>query len=170
LDASGPGFMTPLPERQQEDGTRLPVLLDITVLKDSDGVPLSRVMVALDLSERKRIEAQVRDLNADLERRVRVDIEPDPRYQLVAVLRQRDRAPVLEAGAGDQGEALLDRCEELLAADDLRVLSLARQSIGLLRALLGPVAAEFESHLEGFDFPEALRLLRNSRGRAVAVS
>lgn len=104
------------------------------------------------------------------ERWVRVDIEPDLRYQLVAVLRQRDRAPVLEAGTGDQGEALLDRCEELLAADDLRVLSLARQSIGLLRALLGPVAAEFESHLEGFDFPEALRLLRNSRGRAVAVS
>ena len=68
MDASGPGFMTPLPERQQADGTRLPVLLDITVLRDSDGVPLSRV--ALDLSERKRIEAQVRDLNADLERRV----------------------------------------------------------------------------------------------------
>ena len=43
-------------EHRRRDGSRFPVLLDITVLKDADGQAINRVAYALDITERKRAE------------------------------------------------------------------------------------------------------------------
>ena len=46
------------------DGRRFPVLLDITVLRDETGRPVSRVAYALDLTERKQAEAALAEVQA----------------------------------------------------------------------------------------------------------
>lgn len=54
----------------RKDGSRFPVLLDVTVVRDAQGRPLSRLVYATDLTERKRAEAEIRALHGSLERRV----------------------------------------------------------------------------------------------------
>lgn len=46
-------------EHMSKDGRRFPVLMDITVVRDADGRPLNRVAYALDITERKRAEAEL---------------------------------------------------------------------------------------------------------------
>ncbi len=46
---------------QRKNGSTFPVLLDLTVLKDNEGRPVSRVAYALDISVRKRAEADLRE-------------------------------------------------------------------------------------------------------------
>ena len=55
---------------QRKDGSRFPVLLDVTVVHDAQGRPLARLVYATDLTERKRTEAEIRALHSSLERRV----------------------------------------------------------------------------------------------------
>ena len=57
-------------EHLRKDGSRFPVLLDVTVVHDAQGKPLARLVYATDLTERKRIEAEIRALHGSLERRV----------------------------------------------------------------------------------------------------
>lgn len=57
-------------EHVRKDGSRFPVLIDITVLRDASGQPVSRVVYSQDITQRKRAEAEVQRLNATLERRV----------------------------------------------------------------------------------------------------
>lgn len=57
-------------ENVRKDGSSFPVLLDVTVLHDAHGKPVSRLAYAIDLTERKRAEAEIRTLHATLERRV----------------------------------------------------------------------------------------------------
>jgi len=45
----------------RKDGTEFPVLVDISVIKDSEGNPISGVVVLKDLTEREQIEAQLGD-------------------------------------------------------------------------------------------------------------
>ena len=45
----------------RKDGSTFPVLLDLTVLKDESGRPVSRVAYALDISGSKRMESQLRE-------------------------------------------------------------------------------------------------------------
>lgn len=45
------------------DGRRIPVLMDITVIRSADGQPLQRVAYALDIGDRKRAEKSVRRLH-----------------------------------------------------------------------------------------------------------
>lgn len=47
-------------EHLRKDGSRFPVLLDITVTKSRDGQPQTRLAYAQDISERKRAEAELR--------------------------------------------------------------------------------------------------------------
>jgi len=64
-------------EHQRKDGSRIPVLLDITAIRDDAGQVVSRVAIVQDLTARKAAEQalrereqQLRDLNAELETRV----------------------------------------------------------------------------------------------------
>lgn len=57
-------------EHMRKDGSRFPVLLDVTVVHDAQGKPLARLVYAIDLTERKRAEAEIRALQGNLERRV----------------------------------------------------------------------------------------------------
>jgi PAS domain S-box-containing protein len=45
---------------QRKDGTTFPVLMEVTVIKDAGGDPVSRVAYALDITERKRTQDQLR--------------------------------------------------------------------------------------------------------------
>ncbi|MGS5085249.1 sensor histidine kinase [Hydrogenophaga sp. A37] len=57
-------------EHVRKDGSRFPVLIDLTVLRDADGHPVTRIGYATNMIDRKRAEAEVLLLNATLERRV----------------------------------------------------------------------------------------------------
>lgn len=57
-------------EHITRDGQVFPVLVDITVLRDAQGKAIKRMAYALDLTEHKRAEQEIRRLNAELEQRV----------------------------------------------------------------------------------------------------
>jgi len=59
VDENGHGVIESV--HQRKDGSTFPVLLDLTVLKDESGRPVSRVAYALDISESKRMERQLRE-------------------------------------------------------------------------------------------------------------
>ena len=58
-------------EHQRKDGICFPVRIDLTVVENEDGDPLSRVAFVQDLTKQREAEQQIRQLNAELERRVR---------------------------------------------------------------------------------------------------
>ncbi|KHK00613.1 PAS domain S-box protein [Desulfovibrio sp. TomC] len=60
FDASGHGVVETVHRRK--DGSLFPVLVEVTVLRDSAGVPVSRVAYALDITERKQAEEALRDM------------------------------------------------------------------------------------------------------------
>ena len=62
LDVSGHDVFES--EHLTKDGRRFPILLDVTSLKDSEGRPSRRITYALDISERKRIEGDLREEQA----------------------------------------------------------------------------------------------------------
>jgi len=53
-----------------KDGSRFPVMLGITVTKDGDGQPVSRFVYAIDITERKRAEAELDHYRESLEEQV----------------------------------------------------------------------------------------------------
>jgi PAS domain S-box-containing protein len=53
-----------------KDGRRFPVMLDVTVIRAPDGKKVNRVAYALDITEQRQAKEEIRQLNADLERRV----------------------------------------------------------------------------------------------------
>jgi PAS domain S-box-containing protein len=57
-------------EHVRKDGSRFPVLADVTVLMDAQGKPISRLTYATDLTERRRAQAELQALHASLEQRV----------------------------------------------------------------------------------------------------
>jgi PAS domain S-box-containing protein len=61
IDATGHGSLETV--HQRKDGTTFPVLLELTVLKDQDGRPMTRVAHVMDITERKRAERAVRTAN-----------------------------------------------------------------------------------------------------------
>jgi|GEM_PF-486260 len=60
FDAAGHGMFET--EHLRKDGSRMPVLVEVTVLRDPRGNPVSRVAYALDVTERKKAEEAVRDM------------------------------------------------------------------------------------------------------------
>ena len=60
FDETGHGLIET--EHLRKDGSRMPVLVEITVLRDAKGVPVSRVAYALDITERLKAEEAVRDM------------------------------------------------------------------------------------------------------------
>ncbi len=52
--------------QQRKDGTCFPVLMEVTVIKDAEGRPVSRVAYALDITQRKQAEAALRQSEEQL--------------------------------------------------------------------------------------------------------
>jgi PAS domain S-box-containing protein len=67
LDASGHGVFES--EHLCKDGRRFPVLMDITVVKDTQGKAISRVAYALDITERKRASEALLQQSEEMKRR-----------------------------------------------------------------------------------------------------
>ncbi len=59
IDKAGHGVIET--EHMRKDGSTFPVLLELTVLRDERGKPVSRVAHVVDISRRKALEAQVRE-------------------------------------------------------------------------------------------------------------
>ncbi|WP_301276937.1 PAS domain S-box protein [Dechloromonas sp.] len=57
-------------EHQRKDGSRFPVMLDLTVTKDPDGQPLRRWIYSLDITERKHVESELASYRTTLEEKV----------------------------------------------------------------------------------------------------
>ncbi len=60
FDATGHGVFET--EHLRKDGSRMPVLVEVTVLRNAVGVAVSRMAYALDITERKKTEEAVRDM------------------------------------------------------------------------------------------------------------
>ena len=61
IDATGHGLFETV--HQRKDGSTFPVLLELTLLKDQDGRPVSRVAHVMDITERKRAEQALQVAN-----------------------------------------------------------------------------------------------------------
>jgi PAS domain S-box-containing protein len=58
-------------EHERKDGSCFPVRIDLTVIRNDEGDSVSRVAFVQDLTTQKRAEQEIRQLNAELEKRVR---------------------------------------------------------------------------------------------------
>lgn len=67
LDRTGHGMYET--EHMARDGRRFPVLMDITAIWDKEGKPIRRVAYALDISSRKRAEADLAKKTEEMQRR-----------------------------------------------------------------------------------------------------
>jgi PAS domain S-box-containing protein len=65
------GHITFESEHQRKDGSCFPVRVDLTVVRNHSGDPVSRVAFVQDLTAQRRAEQEIRQLNSDLENRVR---------------------------------------------------------------------------------------------------
>ena len=52
----------------RKDGSTFPVMVDVTTIKDDAGRPVSRVAYAMDITERKQAEAELRKKHEELQR------------------------------------------------------------------------------------------------------
>jgi PAS domain S-box-containing protein len=59
IDQAGHGVFESMHKRK--DGSEFPVLMEVTVLRDAAGAAVSRVAYALDITDRKRAEASLRE-------------------------------------------------------------------------------------------------------------
>jgi PAS domain S-box-containing protein len=91
-------------EHQRKDGSRFPVLLDITALRDAGGEPLTRIGFVLDIGDRKRAEQELA-------------------ARVAAELEQQRQARIAALNLMDDAQAARRLAEA--AADELRQLSMA---------------------------------------------
>lgn len=78
-------------EHLRRDGSRFPVQVDLTILRDADGKPIHRLAFVLDISERKRAEQALAANRADERQR--------QRQARIAVLNQMQDANTARAKA-----------------------------------------------------------------------
>ncbi len=65
IEMAGHGVMEAV--HMRKDGSTFPVLLELTILKDDEGRPVSRVAYALNVTELKQMEKDLRESQAKLE-------------------------------------------------------------------------------------------------------
>ena len=143
LDATGHGIFET--EHLCRDGRRFPVLMDITVIKDDDGTPRTRVAYALDITARKQSEAQLRqqadhlrDLSDRLmraqedERRMLAHELHDEIGQQLAALKLNLKSIARNGLSAPAGE----RLEDCIAINDTAIEQLRDTALALRPAIL----------------------------------
>jgi PAS domain S-box-containing protein len=145
---------------RRKDGTTFPVLMEVTVIKDAQARPISRVAYALDISERKRAELELSE--------------------------SRERYALAVAGTADgiwdwnivtNEDYLSPRWKELLGYEDHELPNRTESFFGLLHSDdMDRVQSAVRAHLERREpYSIELRLRRKdgsygwflSRGRAL---
>jgi PAS domain S-box-containing protein len=154
--------------RHFKTGARIPVLCDVFRIDDSaTGGPVNFATVTRDISERKRSEAALRDMNIVLEERVKqrtreLEIAMERRRKVEAALQQAQRLEAigqLTGGIAHDFNNLLTivigqtEAITLAAKDDPRI---TRMSSAALRA--AERAAQLTSQLLAFSGRQNLRL------------
>jgi PAS domain S-box-containing protein len=168
---------------QRKNGSRFPVLMEVTLIRDAAGQPASRVAYALDISERKRIEQALQHRNEELVRFI-YTVSHDLKSPLVTIrtflgyldkdLKLADAARVdSDLGfirrAAEKMSELLDEILELSRVgrkinppEEVSLQSLAADALDLVA---GPIAArQVEVHVA----PEPI-LITGDRRRLVEV-
>lgn len=155
-------------EHLRKDGSRFPVMLDITVIRDSDGWPVNRIAYAMDLTERRKTEQALAAIQAgELERQ---------RLARLAVLNQMQDANTARQRAEDALTALHESREQLrlfiehapaaLAMFDREMRYLAASRRWMDDYTLGTRSLVGRSHYDIFpEIPEYWRQL-HQRGMA----
>jgi PAS domain S-box-containing protein len=105
----------------RRDGTTIPVSVTASPLFGPDGALVGAVGVTADISERRRAEARVRDLNAELERRVaertrqlEVAIET-----LRTEIRERERAEEALRASEERYRELFENANDIVYTRDM---------------------------------------------------
>ena len=82
--------------------------------------------------------------------------------ELTQIFNQKQVKPSQNTGSFDtsQAQALIARLLPLLENDDIRSGDLVHHEHNLLASVLGPSFADFERHVDNFDFPAALEQLQ----------
>jgi PAS domain S-box-containing protein len=156
FDATGHGVVETVHIRK--DGSRFPVLVEVTVLRDGSGRPNSRVAYALDITERKQQEEALRDM-------ARFPGEnPNPVMRLTPDLTvihanpaSQDFLAALGSGTGQPcPEALRPLAAEALAA---RTKVQAEVAVGdrVYEVVVNPVPQRAYANVYGLDITERKR-------------
>ncbi len=127
-------------EHRRKDGTSFPVLLEVVTVPDAQGRPESRVVYAIDISDRKAAEVELQHVNASLEEQVRARTEELER----AVTELMDANAQLVEANEVKSRFLRSMSHELRTP----LNSIIGFSDMLLRELAGPVEDEQRRQLE----------------------
>ena len=137
--------------RQRKDGQAIDVSLTISPVRDSAGRTIGASKIARDITERKRAEAALRDLNDNLEQRV---------FERTRELAEANQRLLAEAAERERAEAALRQAQKMDAVGQL-ASGVAHDFNNLLAVILG--------NLELLDMrlgDEQLRRLVESAARA----
>ncbi len=150
---AGPATASVEADAQRRDGSRVPVEIKLRILETDDGPLLTSAL--RDITDRRRAEAEIRDLNTDLERRVvertaelarsNADLEQ------FAYVASHDLQEPLRAVAS-YTQLLARRYQERLDGDALRFMERTAAAVTRMQALIRDLLAYSRVGTRGDDF------------------
>ncbi|MHC1790026.1 PAS domain S-box protein [Solidesulfovibrio sp.] len=156
FDVTGHGVVETIHVRK--DGSRFPVLIEVTVLRDARGEAVSRVAYALDITERVRAEEALRDMARFPSENPHPVLRISPDLLVVhANPASQDFLAVLGSGPGQLfPEVLRPAAREALASQDMRQTEIA---VGerVFAVTINPVPQREYANVYGLDITERIQ-------------